>query len=233
MYLYAGIGNSVFTTSKFKHYNTLENIILCRGDRKIPLSEVVTDEVYYNLWGKEGCISYGLKDEYTLNSFDKVLVKPGCEFPAYAYTANESAQQMTAYTTTKEKTITVTQAKYKVTYYDKDQNILYEDVLAFGSELKLRDIPKKKGYEGKWEGLKYETMPAQDISYQLTYEKASGKNLEKEPDDTEEAGETEQSPVTGDWNGVSMLIILLLSSALVIVMNLKKRDIIGGRNERQ
>lgn len=231
---YAGIGNSVFTTSKFKHYNTLENVILCRGARKIPLSEIVTDEVYYNLWGNEGCISYGLKDEYTVNSFDKVLVKSGCEFPAYAYTANESTQQMTAYTTTKEKTITVTQAKYKITYYNANKKVLYEEELPFGTELTLKAVPKKKGYEGKWAGLKYDTMPAQDISYYVSYTKGTGKKPNEE--EVEEPGkepEMEQSPVTGDWNVASLLILFLLSSAFVIVMSLRKKDIIGGRNERQ
>ena len=45
--------------------------------------------------------------------------------------------------------------------------------------------------------------------------------------------EKEQSPVTGDWNMASLLILFLLSSAFVIVMSLRKKDIIGGRNERQ
>ncbi len=231
---YKGIGNSVFTTSKFKQYNTLENVILCRGDRKISLSEIVTDEVYYNLWGNEGCISYGLKDEYTLNSFDKVFIKSGCEFPAYAYTANENAEQMTAYTTTKEKTITVTQAKYKLTYYDENEKVLYEEELPFGTGLILKAVPKKKGYEGKWEGLKYETMPAQDISYYASYTKGTKKEKDKEIDEEQEKEpDNEQSPVTGDWNMTSFMVLLLLSSAFVILLTLKKRDIVGGRNERQ
>lgn len=230
---YQGIGNSVFATSKYKQYNTLANVVLCRGDRKISLSEIVTDEVYFNLWGNEGCISYGLKPEYTLNSFDKILVKKGCEFPAYAYTTNESAMQMTAYTTTKEKTITVTQAKYKLTYYDANKKVLYEEEIPFGTKLTEKAVPKKKGYEGKWEGLKYETMPAQDISYYASYVKGTGKMKGQEIDEEPEAeADIEQSPVTGDWNMAPLMILLLLSSALVIVVNLKKRDIIGGKNER-
>lgn len=104
---YKGIGNNIFLGDKFTHYNTLDKIVLCAGDKQVPLSEVVSDEVYFNLWGREGSISYGLKSEYKVSSFNAIIIKAGCEFPSYDYISNDVVDSKVTFKTVGEVVLRV------------------------------------------------------------------------------------------------------------------------------
>ncbi len=168
---YKNADESFALSNKFEDYNTFENIILWKGNKKISLADAMTgEEVYYNLWGNQGTISYGLQEKYHETSFDKVEVLAGCEFPSYSYTATD-AKGKVAYTTSVKKSLKVKENLFAVKYYDQNNKLLYTDKVACRTAFDLRDVPKKSGYVGSWEGLAYTVMPAQDIKYYLTYEK--------------------------------------------------------------
>ena len=104
---YKGIGNNISLGDKFTHYNTLDKIVLCAGDKEVPLSKVISDEVYFNLWGREGSISYGLKSEYKVSSFDAIIIKAGCEFPSYDYISNDVVDSKVTFKTVEEKKVSI------------------------------------------------------------------------------------------------------------------------------
>ncbi|MBP3663774.1 MAG: hypothetical protein J6J03_01295, partial [Tyzzerella sp.] len=223
---YEGIGESIVVTNKYLQYNSLENIMLCKGTTEVVLSEIVTDEVYYNLWGNQGSISYGLKPEYSATSFDKILVNNGCEFPSYAYTSDENAEYKVAYTTTAEQTISISELKYKITYYGDNQKVLYEDEVVCGSAFTLRSVPEKEGYTGSWNGLKYDVMPAQNISYKLLYESISGEDIQVEQDAVDNSDDKKESPSTGDIFRTNTFVMITLLSlvAILVVCFIKYRE---------
>ena len=231
---YANAGKSEAGTSRIKDYNTFESIELYTGGRKISLADAVnTEEVYYNLWGRTGTISYGLKSKYNVNSFDKIVLNSGCEFPACAYTQTDSLEK-TAYTVSSQQTVNLTTEKYKVRYYDTNHNLLYTDEVASGTTLSLRKAPKRAGYEASWSGMTYTLMPVKDISYQLSYTKAGkAESTDQESDgqndsDTDSPGtgtSDTDSPGTGDANGNQMLytLLIMMLTAGIVVLIIKKK----------
>ena len=232
---YEGIGESIAVTNKYLQYNSLENIVLCKGNTGVPLSEIVTDETYYNLWGNQGSVSYGLKPEYSANSFDNIIVKKGCEFPSFEYTSDENAEYKVAYTTTEEKTMSISELKYKIIYVGENQEVLYQDEVVCGSEFTLRSVPEKEGYTGSWDGLRYDVMPAQNITYRLLYESNSNEEIQQEQDVVDSSDEKKESPSTGDAMNVhTTVIILLLSMMAILTICFAKKwtDKDGGKNGR-
>lgn len=212
---------------RFKDYNTMDKVFLYIGNEKIALKNAINeDEVYYNLWGNAGSISYGLKPEYTLDSIVSVMVESGCEFPAYAYTSTTSTDKV-AYTTTVQKELEVIAPVYQVNYFGVDGELLYTDSVACGTLLELRAVPEIAGYIGTWSGLKYTVMPAQNISYQLSYEMVdSAESEETEDTDVEdkkdsvqdEKQEDKKSPTTGDaFKGILYMAIALISLAGIAI----------------
>ena len=184
---------------------------------------VNTEEVYYNLWGRAGTVSYGLKPEYNVNSFDKIVVQSGCEFPAHSYTQSDTLDK-TAYTVGTQQTINLTREKHTVSYYDQNQNLLYVDEVVSGTALSLRKAPARVGYEASWSGMTYTVMPTKDISYQLTYTKVAKEDTNTSGEDTTESNSEEQgSPSTGDYIGHVMLysVLLMTLSAGVFVLIIK------------
>ena len=222
--------DSVPCLQRFKDYNTMDNVFLNIGNGRIALKDAINeDEVYYNLWGNVGSISYGLKPECTLDSITSVIVESGCEFPAYAYTSTTSTDKV-AYTTTVQKELEVIAPVYQVNYFGVDGELLYTDSVACGTLLELRAVPEKAGYIGTWSGLKYTVMPAQNISYQLFYEVVDSAENE-ETEDTEdtdvedkidsvqdEEQQDKKSPTTGDaFKGILYMAIALISLASIAI----------------
>ena len=232
---YADIGDSVAVSEKYKNYTTMQHIYLGKDGVMIPLSQIVSEEVYYNLWGYEGSISYGLQSQYSLDSFDEVVIEAGCDFPSYVYTSSTNSVEKKQYVTTSSKSIELQPVTHKVTYYDENKNVLYEDDIISGSVFSMRDVPQKEGFLGKWEGLKYDVMPARDISYQLVYIDDAASAL-KEPDVLQEetTKDVTESPATGDAFAavVPTLFVLLLASAAILIVGWRK-SYIGGRHERE
>ncbi len=228
---YNGAGDSAIVSNKFKEYNTLSNIYLYSGVNMVTLEEIINEEeVYYNLWGYEDTISYGLKPEYSAKSFDRVVIQSGCEFPSFVYTST-STDTRTAYTTSNLQELEISTDKFTISYYDETGNLLYEDKVICGDAFELREIPTKKGYIGEWSGLNYNVMPAQDISYYLSYELAeNGANEENDnnvlQDDSSDSNavENKTSPTTGDTQqGVFVALIGLVISGILIAYVMKKR----------
>lgn len=220
--------DSIACSARFKDYNTLANIFLCLGDKQVALADAINeDEVYFNLWGKTGSISYGLKPEYTVDSFEKVIVKSGCEFPSYIYATTDSLDKV-AYTTTTEKEIALSPTMYKVSYYDANKNLLYTDEIVCGTPLTLRLTPAKEGYKGIWNGMNYTLMPAKNIAYYLSYEKiedTADEELQDKADDDnkEEQQNQEKSPDTGDLNDKAVFITVVLMVIAVTIITIITR----------
>lgn len=234
---YANAEESKACAGRFMDYNTLDSVELYSGGSKISLADAVnTEEVYYNLWGKTGTISYGLKSEYHVNSFDKIVVKSGCEFPAYSYTQTDSLDK-TAYTVSSQQTVNLTPETHKVRYYDTNHNLLYTDDVASGTELSLRKAPKREGYEASWSGMTYTLMPAEDISYVLTYEtytassdmeegSGSGSGEGQETAKDGQSNDTE-SPDTGDLNNIAgtLFVMILAGAVFTAVLVIKRKSL--------
>ena len=234
---YANAGESEACTSRIMDYNTFASIELYSGSEKISLADAVnTEEVYYNLWGRTGTISYGLKSQYNVNSFDKIVVKRGCEFPAHSYTQTDSLDK-TAYTVSSQQTVNLTAETHEVRYYDTNHNLLYTDEVVSGTELSLRKAPTRAGYDAGWSGMNYTVMPAEDISYVLTYEKHTALSDENEgsKSDSEEGQETAKdgqsndtkTPTTGDSKKMAgILFAMVLSGAVLTAVLVRKRNIL-------
>ena len=224
---YANAAESEACMRRILDYNTLSSIELCSGNDRISLADAVnTEEVYYNLWGRAGTVSYGLKPEYNVNSFDKIVVQSGCEFPAHSYTQSDTLDK-TAYTVGTQQTINLTREKHTVSYYDQNQNLLYVDEVVSGTALSLRKAPARAGYEASWSGMTYTVMPTKDISYQLTYTKVAKEDTNTSGEDTTESNSEEQgSPSTGDYIGhvmlYSVLLMTLSAGVFVLIIKIKK-----------
>ena len=229
---YTNATDSEACSIRFKDYNTLDKVFLCKGTDRVVLRDVINeDEVYYNLWGKTGSISYGLKPEYKADSFDGVLIAAGCEFPSNEYTSTSTLTKV-AYTTGSEKNLALSSESYYVNYYDENHRLLYRDEIVCGTLLTLRPIPKKTGYTGKWEGLDYTFMPANDISYQLSYVKNVNEDEETTPEGEDSSG-TETpgtgSPGTGDDIGNQMadILVIMMFATGVFALIMKKKNNMG------
>ncbi len=80
--------------SRAKNYNTLDNILLWTSEteyitlRDAYENEGGTKEMYYNIWGEENSIAYNLGG-YHGESFVKITILKGCEFPSYNFTEVE------------------------------------------------------------------------------------------------------------------------------------------------
>lgn len=88
-------------STTYAAYNTLDKIQIYVGDTCVSLKEALgasgDTNVYYNVWGEAGSISYPLNSAmYTSNTVTKVVIPAGTEFPSYSGNV--------AYTTTKTQT---------------------------------------------------------------------------------------------------------------------------------
>lgn len=238
---YADVTDSTALTRRFADYNTLEKIILVKGKTKVTLADAVnTDEIYYNLWGRTGSVSYALKAKYTTGSFDQITVQAGCEFPAASYTQSDSVEKI-AYTTTAKQNVKLKKETHKVSYYDTNNRLLYTDQVASGTTLTLRTPPKRAGYRAVWSGMKYTLMPAEDISYVLTYEKNTTVTEEEDQQtseddgtqaddnngtDTENQNDDRTSPKTGYFEKAvrtSLPFVLIAGVMLIAIWAIRKK----------
>lgn len=229
---YKDVSDSTALTRRFADYNTLSNIVLVKEKKKVSLADAVnTDEIYYNLWGRTDTVSYGLKAKYTTGSFDQIIVQNGCEFPAASYTQSDSVEKI-AYTTVAKQTVKLKKETHKVSYYDTNNRLLYTDQVASGTALTLRTPPKRAGYKAVWSGMKYTLMPAEDISYVLTYEKNTAvkeKDSQSKADDagmqdedtgaeTEDQNSDKTSPKTGYFEkAVKTSLPFILFAGLILI----------------
>lgn len=239
---YAEAEDSEAVGRRYLDYNTLSKISLYKGNQKVSLADAInTEEVYYNLWGRTGTVSYGLKAKYTVNSFDKIRIQSGCEFPACSYTQTDSTTKV-AYTVTTQKDVKLSKETHKVSYYDANNKLLYTDNVVSGTPLTLRKAPKKAGYAASWSGTNYTLMPAEDISYVLTYETYKAITNEKEDTtDPADAKDTEDgkeegkaSPTTGDtFAAYKWLLLLLISGAVIVGAVVVRKKVRKGKLDKK
>ncbi len=229
---YDGAEDSYDISTKYADYNTLKNIVLYADGTPTSLEDIVSgDEVFLNLWGTAGTISFALKPEYDLDSFDEATIQAGCEFAAYSYTL-PGAQNKIAYTVGSLQKLDITRTSYVVTYYDESGAELFKDTVEAGEAFELRAVPVKAGYVGSWEGLTYTVMPAQNIEYRLSYEKAEvveeTPTEPTEPQEPTEKDEEEKAPVMGDANRLVWWSVLMAGAlAVVLVITKRKWNSIG------
>lgn len=229
---YDGAEGNYDISTKYADYNTLKNIVLYADGAPTSLEDIVSgDEVFLNLWGNQGTISFALKPEYDLNSFDEVEIQAGCEFAAYSYTLPD-AQNKIAYTVGSLQKLDITRTSYSVIYYDESGVELFQDTVEAGEAFELRAVPSKTGYTGSWEGLTYTVMPAQNIEYRLSYEKNATEETPEqkpqEPTEPSEKDDEEKAPVMGDTGRVVLWCVLLAGAfAVVLVIAKRKWNSIG------
>ena len=65
--------------------------------------------------------------------------------------------------------------EYKVIYYLEDSEVYQEVPVKFGDAFELIEAPSKTGYNGSWTGETFETMPAHNVSYTISYSIATYK----------------------------------------------------------
>lgn len=59
--------------------------------------------------------------------------------------------------------------KYTITYYNDDDTVYQTVEVPYGEAFELIAVPQKNGQNGAWVGEVYATMPAQNISYKVSY----------------------------------------------------------------
>ena len=59
--------------------------------------------------------------------------------------------------------------KYTITYYNEDDTVYQTVEVAYGEAVELIAVPEKDGNTGVWVGDVHATMPAQNISYKVSY----------------------------------------------------------------
>lgn len=224
---YDGADDSAIVSDKFKEYNTLSHIYLTSGSNVVTLEEIVNEEeVYYNLWGYENTISYGLKPEYTAKSFDKVIIQSGCEFPSFVYTSTDTDVRA-AFLVSALQELEFSTDEFKIKYFDETGELLFEDTVICGEIFELYEIPLKEGYTGVWNGLSYSVMPAQDISYYLSYERIEDdeENITEQDEESSDNVEDKTSPATGD-NVINILVTVYsfaISCIIILAFGIKRR----------
>lgn len=59
--------------------------------------------------------------------------------------------------------------EYTITYYNDDDTVYQTVKVPYGASVELIAVPEKGGQTGTWVGAVYATMPAQNISYKVSY----------------------------------------------------------------
>ena len=59
--------------------------------------------------------------------------------------------------------------EYTITYYNEDDTVYQTVTVPYGASFELIAVPEKGGQTGAWVGEVYATMPAQNISYKVSY----------------------------------------------------------------
>lgn len=95
---YAEVGHTTPIGDKLSAYNLTQNIMITKDGVTKKLSEILGEELYYNIWTETGCVAFKMKGGYDGTTITRVAVKKGAEFPAYAYTST-SAKRVTSYVT--------------------------------------------------------------------------------------------------------------------------------------
>ena len=101
---YASTGGTTPANATYADYNTLDMIQVYTGETCVTLSEALAKNaanfdvnVYYNVWGETGSVSYQLDgDLYSAANVTKIVIPAGTQFPSYSYT-NASGEAV-AYT---------------------------------------------------------------------------------------------------------------------------------------
>ena len=101
---YASTGGTTPANATYADYNTLNMIQVYTGETCVTLSEALAKNaanfdlnVYYNIWGETGSVSYQLDgDLYSAANVTKIVIPAGTQFPSYSYT-NASGEAV-AYT---------------------------------------------------------------------------------------------------------------------------------------
>ena len=101
---YASTGGTTPANATYADYNTLDMIQVYTGETCVTLSEALAKNaanfdvnVYYNVWGETGSVSYQLDgDLYSAANVTKIVIPEGTQFPSYSYT-NASGEAV-AYT---------------------------------------------------------------------------------------------------------------------------------------
>lgn len=101
---YASTGGTTPANATYADYNTLDMIQVYTGETCVTLSEALAKNaanfdlnVYYNVWGESGSVSYQLDgDLYSAANVTKIVIPAGTQFPSYSYT-NASGEAV-AYT---------------------------------------------------------------------------------------------------------------------------------------
>lgn len=95
---YAEAGSTKPIGERLSAYNLTNNVMITKAGVTKKLSEILGEELYYNIWGETGCVAFKMQDGYDGTTITRVAVKKGAEFPAYAYTST-SAKRVTSYVT--------------------------------------------------------------------------------------------------------------------------------------
>ena len=101
---YTSTGGTTPANATYADYNTLDMIQAYTGETCVTLSEALAKNaanfdvnVYYNVWGEMGSVSYQLDgDLYSAANVTKIVIPAGTQFPSYSYT-NASGEAV-AYT---------------------------------------------------------------------------------------------------------------------------------------
>lgn len=95
---YAEAGSTNPIGGRLSAYNLTDNVMITKAGVTKKLSEILGEELYYNIWGETGCVAFKMASGYDGTTITRVAVKKGAEFPAYAYTST-SAKRVTSYVT--------------------------------------------------------------------------------------------------------------------------------------